>query len=145
MSTKIFIGEVENGAMLTAPVYESHRRGRNWMAVINADPSSPGGLSREFVERGKGKYYYIVDEDIVGKPVEIAGDYFSGSGRRSPNRWYGVVRALTSTEITIEEFESPDDAIKAAQEGPDIDALQEERDRLIARLEEINKILNEVA
>ncbi len=80
MSTKIFIGEVENGAMLTAPVYESHRRGRNWMAVINADPSSPGGLSREFVERGKGKYYYIVDEDIVGKPVEIAGRDFARGG-----------------------------------------------------------------
>lgn len=119
--------KIEDGAMVEVPVYETHSRGKNWMATIEADPSAPGGLAREFVKTGRGRYYYIVDASLVGKAVEIAGDYISGGGNRSHRRWYGVVRSVTDSEITIEQFETPSLAIKAARVGPDTTALEEER------------------
>ncbi len=134
--------KTENGAMTEVPCYETHRRGRNWMAIISPDPSAPGGLAREFVDRGRGKYYYLVDETLVDQPIEIAADYFSTGGNRSPKRWYGVVRSLTDSEITIQHYETSDEAIAAAQAGPDQDALLEERERLLARLAEIDATLD---
>ncbi|MDD3934466.1 MAG: hypothetical protein PHP55_11450 [Methanoculleus sp.] len=133
--------KIEDGAMVEVPVYETHSRGKNWMATIEADPSAPGGLAREFVKTGRGRYYYIVDASLVGKAVEIAGDYISGGGNRSHRRWYGVVRGVTDSEITIEQFETPSLAIKAARVGPDTTALVEERARLVARIAEIDALL----
>lgn len=127
--------------MVEAPVYETHQRGKNWMATIAADPAAPGGLAREFVKNGRGRYYYIVDASLVGKAVEIAGDYTTGSGSRRRTRWYGVVRSISDTEIAIEQYETSAEAIKAARAGPDTAALEEERARLVARIAEIDALL----
>jgi hypothetical protein len=47
---------IANGALLQAPVYETHPSGRgtNWLAVIDIDATSPGGLARRFMQTGKG-------------------------------------------------------------------------------------------
>ena len=111
--------KIEDGAMVEAPVYETHQRGKNWMATIEADPAAPGGLAREFVKSGRGRYLYIVGPEVVGKAVEIAADYTSSGGKRHPKRWYGVVRSVTDSEITIEECETSAAAIAAARTGPD--------------------------
>ena len=116
--TEIYTAPVRDGAMLSAPVYEGHKRGKNWMATIAPDPTAPGGVARTFVPRGRGEYYYIVSADLVGQPVEFA-DYFSAGGKRHPKRWYGVVRSVTDSEITIEECETSAAAIAAARTGPD--------------------------
>lgn len=137
----IYTAKIEDGAMVEAPVYEAHRRGKNWMATIEADPAAPGGLAREFVKTGRGRYYYIVDASLVGKAIEIAGDYISGGGNRSRKRWYGVVRSVTDSEITIEQYETSAEAIRAARAGPDVEALEEERARLVARIAEIDALL----
>ena len=42
-----FVGKIEDGAMVEAPIYEAHSRGKNWMATIEADPAAPGGLALE--------------------------------------------------------------------------------------------------
>ena len=141
--TEIYTAPVSDGAMLGAPVYESHRRGKNWMAVIAPDPAAPGGVARTFVPRGRGRYYYIVSADLVGQPVEVGADYISSGGKRSPKRWYGVVRALTSEEIRIEHYETATQAIAASRTGPDRQALEEERSALLARLAEIDALLGE--
>ena len=133
--------KIEDGAMVEAPVYETHQRGKNWMATIEADPAAPGGLAREFVKSGRGRYLYIVGPEIVGKAVEIAADYTSSGGKRHPKRWYGVVRSVTGSEITIEECETSAAAIAAARTGPDRAALEEERARLVARIAEIDAVL----
>lgn len=133
--------KIEDGAMVEAPVYETHQRGKNWMAIIEADPAAPGGLAREFVKRGRGRYLYIVGPEVVGKAVEIAADYTSSGGKRHPKRWYGVVRSVTDSEITIEECETSAAAIAAARTGPDRAALEEERARLVARIAEIDAVL----
>jgi hypothetical protein len=130
--------KIEDGAMVEAPVYETHQRGKNWMATIEADPAAPGGLAREFVKSGRGRYLYIVGPEVVGKAVEIAADYTSSGGKRRPKRWYGVVRSVTDSEITIEECETSAAAIAAARTGPDRAALEEERARLLARIAEID-------
>lgn len=127
--------------MVEAPVYETHKRGKNWMATIEADPAAPGGLAREFIRNGRGRYLYIVGPEVVGKAVEIAADYTSSGGKRHPKRWYGVVRNVTGSEITIEEYETSAAAIAAARTGPDRVALEEERARLLARVAEIDAVL----
>lgn len=138
---EIYAAPVRDGAMLDAPVYETHKRGKNWMATIGPDPAAPGGVARTFVPRGRGEYYYIVSPDLVGQPVEFGGDYYSGAGNRSAKRWYGVVRALTGEEIRIERYETATLAIAAAQAGPDLQALEEERARLLARVAEIDALM----
>jgi hypothetical protein len=134
---------VENGALLDAPVYETHKRGKNWMAVIASDPGSLGGTRREFCKRGNGAYYYIVTPELVGKAVEFGADYYSGSGNKSARRYYGVVLSLTDTEMRIRKYNTGRAACKAAeaQAGPDRAALVAEREKLIARLAEIDKVL----
>jgi hypothetical protein len=117
-----YIGKVEDGAMVEAPVYESHARGKNWMATIEADPAAPGGLAREFIRNGRGRYLYIVGPEVVGKAVEIAADYTSSGGKRHPKRWYGVVRNMTDREIVIDRHETPEQAIRAARSRAAFDA-----------------------
>ncbi|MGE4375072.1 MAG: hypothetical protein AB7D01_05120 [Methanoculleus sp.] len=141
--TEIYVAPVRDGAMLSAPVYEGHKRGKNWMATIAPDPAAPGGVARTFVPRGRGEYYYIVSTDLVGQPVEFGADYYSSRGKRDPKRWYGVVRALTGEEIRIEHYETAAQAIAASRNGPDRQALEEERAALLARLAEINALLGE--
>lgn len=141
--TEIYVAPVRDGAMLSAPVYEDHQRGKNWMAKIAPDPAAPGGVARTFVPRGRGEYYYIVSTDLVGQPVEFGADYYSSRGKRDPKRWYGVVRALTGEEIRIEHYETAAQAIAASRTGPDRQALEEERSALLARLAEINALLGE--
>lgn len=136
-----FVGKIEDGAMVEAPIYEAHSRGKNWMATIEADPAAPGGLAREFVKSGRGRYLYIVGPEAVGKAVEIAADYTSSGGKRRPKRWYGVVRNVTDAEIAIEHYETSAQAIAAARAGPDRAALEEERARLLARVAEIDAVL----
>jgi len=83
--TEIYTAPVRDGAMLSAPVYEGHKRGKNWMAIINPDPTAPGGVARTFVPRGRGEYYYIVSTDLVGQPEPLR------PGPASPRR--GALRA----------------------------------------------------
>ncbi|MFW6156940.1 MAG: hypothetical protein ACOC7J_06455, partial [Armatimonadota bacterium] len=68
---------VEEGALTEVPIYEGHRRGKNWFARIAKDPTAPGGLSREFADRAKGRYYYVIPEWATpGTPVEFGADYY---------------------------------------------------------------------
>lgn len=40
---------VMQGGIVSSPVYEDHHRGKNWLACIEAAPSSPGGLRRTWL------------------------------------------------------------------------------------------------
>lgn len=77
---EIYRATVEHGALCSVPVYEEHKRGKNWMAIISVNPASPGGIDREFVARARGQYYYHVDAALVGKPVEFGADYYTARG-----------------------------------------------------------------
>lgn len=80
---------VEMGALLDVPIYEPHKRGKNWLAVIELDPASPGGLKRRFFPRARGEYYYFIEPGTYA--VEFGADYYSSSYKKHPNRVYGVL------------------------------------------------------
>jgi hypothetical protein len=107
--------KIENGALVEVPIFEEHERGRNWMAKISFDPRSPAGLSREFMKRARGKYFYMVEGLKVGDAIEFGADYWTSSGRRNTNRVYAAVVSITSTELVLELLSTPDEAIEAAK------------------------------
>jgi hypothetical protein len=116
MQTRIY--KVEKRALLEVPVYREHRRARNWAAtILELDPKSPGGIRREFWERGQGKFFYIIPERLaLPAPVEIAADYYNSRGEKWPRRWYGVLIEITSSEAVFEEVASAEEAIRRAKE-----------------------------
>ena len=107
----------ELGALTEIPggCWESHSRGKNWMAAIHKDPRAPGGLGRAFWEKAKGDYYYLIPANLnLPCPIEIGADYYTGSGHKQPTRWYGVIVESTADHITIEECGTASAAIKRA-------------------------------
>ncbi len=95
--------EIEKGALKDAPVYCSHKRGKNWLARIEKDPRSPGGFKREFAPRAYGEFYYILPESWkVGDEVEFGADYYTNSGKRHPKRWIGKIVEIGENYIIFE-------------------------------------------
>lgn len=121
---------IEDGALTTAPVYENHKRGKNWLAIIGADPQSPGGLERQFVPNGRGRYLYLVNVLKVGEAVEFAADYYSSGGRKHANRWYGVIREKSDTALVVEHFSTSAQAIKAARAATPDRSAERLRDQI---------------
>lgn len=121
--------KVELGALTELPVmdgrilWESHKRGRNWMAVISKDPQAPNGLARSFFKPARGDYFYILPADLkVGDPLEIGADYYSGGGHPARRRWYGYVVAVADDAVVVQECATAAAAIRQGQEhgvGPE--------------------------
>jgi hypothetical protein len=115
---------VLNGGLLKVPVYEAHFRGSNYVAIIDVDGTCPGGLSRRFIDRGKGAVLYMLGQVGALDVMEFAGDYTTSVGKKKRNRVYGVVVAKTPTELTVKPFE---DAVDACLEAA---RLRAERDKV---------------
>lgn len=110
--------EIEANALKKAPVWEDHKRGKNWFAKIAVDPTAPGGLRRDFASKARGDFTYLVPSWMkAGTPVEFGADYYSGSGRKHADRWYGVVKSVSDAAVEFEEFETARDAIAAAKKA----------------------------
>ena len=127
---------VANGALLEAPMYESHQRGTNWLAVIDIDGKLPGGLSRSWMPKAKGECLYLIEHLSLFDPVEFGADYTTGHGNRHYHRWYGVVTAITDGYILVEECLSGVKAVlraKVARESTDdrVRALEAQRDAMV--------------
>jgi len=94
--------KVEQGALMEVPVWEDHKRGRNWFAVITLDPRAPNGIGRSFIPRAHGEYYYLVTEKLkTGVAVEFGADYYTASGKLNPRRWYGVIVERTPEYLEL--------------------------------------------
>lgn len=112
-----FTIRLECNAFVNAPIWENHKRGKNWCAIIAIDPSAPGGLARTFLTRAHGDYLYLLPPDLaVHTPLEFGADYYSTLGNPSRQRWYGVVRSITPSKLTLEQYGSARNAIKAAKQ-----------------------------
>ena len=85
---------------------DSHKRAKNWVAIVHRDKAQRGGLDRNFLERGDGNRVKV-GPDLLrsGTCLEFAGDYVTSGGRRQRNREYGRVTEVTSDSITIERIE----------------------------------------
>ena len=140
---------VANNALLEVPIWEAHYRGSNWMAVINVDGSSPGGLSRKFLPKGKGDCFYLIEQLQLFDPIEFGADYTTSVGTKKRDRWYGVIIAVTDGHLIIERAstgvaavlraktarESPKDRAKALRES-----LQSHLDQVVALEREIQEL-----
>ena len=122
---------VEAEYLTAVPCYESHKRGKNWAATLTIDPSSPGGLGRNFLARGRGEYFYNVQNLTPGTPVEFGGDYYTGSGGKRSHRFYGIVTEVTAEYVEFAQYATGKAAIKAA------DAFRAER--AVADLEQAHE------
>jgi len=131
-----------NGALLQAPAFENHARGTNWLAVIDIDGTMPGGLSRRWIERGKGACIYLVEKIGLFDAVEFGADYMTGTGAKKPRRWYGVVIAKTEDHLALEPAPSGKDAVllsklKRASPKALAAALLAERKALLDRADKL--------
>ena len=103
LSESVLSRQVEQG-FFDAPYFCSHKRGRNWAAVVERDLTESGGLRRTWLDRarGQGGWYRVPPK---GAFIEIAADYFTSGGRRDRERHYFRVASVTSSEIVL--FEVP--------------------------------------
>jgi hypothetical protein len=108
-----YLCRIESGAFANVPLYSSHKRSKCWLATVTVSPSSPGGLSRDFAAKARGEGYYMVPSLSVGDAVEFGADTYSGSGRKSPERWYGFVVAVTEDAVLIRPCAGGKSACKA--------------------------------
>ncbi len=138
--------KVESHALIEAPVFESHQRGRNWLARISVDPSSPGGMGREFLPRARGDFLYTVEALELYDAVEFGADYYSQSNNVTRKRWHGVVMGISEGMITLEKCATGAKAIRRAREAKEnisdqrrtLEILKAE---LLARVAKINEQL----
>jgi hypothetical protein len=95
---------VLGGALIERPISESHYRSRNWVALVTFNPVLPGGMNREWFERGGGKIetFILAPRLAVHDVVEFGADYIQGTGKRIPARWYGVVLEVTTTHLLLQ-------------------------------------------
>jgi|GEM_PF-3174384 len=92
--------EIETGCINNFN-FETHKRGKNWIATVQKDRKSPGGLAREFWQRGSGSWCAIPTDLAAGDVLEFAGDYYSGGGSKRPQREYVKVIAITETYVEV--------------------------------------------
>jgi len=116
-SGKIYVIPIADYYVVEAPVWESrYPQGRNWLAILTENPEVAGGVAREWVERGKGRFKYNVTRVIEGDLIEFGADYMYSSGRRIPSRWCGEVVEFTDTEMRVRYFQTMKEMFEVVRE-----------------------------
>lgn len=111
LPTEILRLPIENGALTEVPVYEKHKRGRNWMAIIQPNPLAMGGWDRKWLTRARGKdYFYMVTDLFQGDVVEFGADYQTSMGRKDASRYYAVVAEVAPTHLDLLPFKTAKEA-----------------------------------
>jgi len=87
--------------------FQSHQRGRNWVATVEFDPASPGALRRDFWKRGSCTYVKVPDALAAGQVLEVGHDYYTCGGTRQPHRDYLRVVAISPDALELERCERP--------------------------------------
>jgi hypothetical protein len=111
-----FVCSIEQGALTGVPAYTDHPRAKNWLARIKEDPRAPGGLARNFIPHGRGRFYYLTEGLVPGQAVEFGADYYTYRGNRDPHRWYGVVVQVDSAHLVLRKCDGPIQACRLAAE-----------------------------
>ncbi len=114
---------IELNALTECPLWSGHKRSKNWLAVIEKDPASPGGLDRKFCRRAGGEYFYMIDNLKVNDVIECASDYYSGSGKKHVDRNYYIVKEITEDKLTLQQFTTAPQAFKYKKETEKLSIL----------------------
>lgn len=112
-SGKIYRIPLDQDYVVQPPVWEDHRRARNWLARIEEDPDVPGGIVRHFAQRGRGRFKYTVPL-VEGDLIEFGADriWAAGDGRMRC-RWVGEVLVIKETEMQVRYYDSPEEMFAA--------------------------------
>lgn len=109
-SGQVYKIPVQDGYVVDPPVWEDFfPAARNWLALVAEDPERPQGMTRDFCERGKGRFRYSVGSLAEGDTVEFGADRMRSADRRDRVRWYGEVVRVTGTELLVRYFETADE------------------------------------
>ena len=89
--------------------YESHKRGKNWVATVERNLQAIGGLDRDFWKQRR-QYATVPDDIAPGQWIELGGDYCSvwswlGGGNASRNRKYFRVGVVSDEVLEVEEVQ----------------------------------------
>lgn len=86
---------------------------KTWVATVQIDPDSYGGLKRNFHERAKaqGGFSFVckTKKMKINDVLEMASDRFEGIGRIK-NRCFAVVVEVAINVLTVVVFKTPQDA-----------------------------------
>lgn len=99
-----------DGDAIEAPVFETHKRGKNWASVLVG--KNAANMDRHFLpQRGR-----IIDVSRLsrGDAFEIAGDYTSSGGTPHPSRFIGVVVEKTDDVLIVDKYATIAKAMSAA-------------------------------
>lgn len=112
-----------SGRYLESPIYENHRRGRNWCAIITGKNAS--NADRKFLQ-SNGREFDL-EKVQAGDVIEIGGDYITGRGNRIPDRRYYLILEISDENLTVEEFATMAKALKAKRDGVRLAEYLEEK------------------
>jgi len=85
--------------------WSDHKRARNWTATVWCDKASPGGLGRRFWAHGSSSW--VRPDCRMGDYIEVASDYYSGSGSKRAGRRYFRVLDVAADAIVVREASTP--------------------------------------
>lgn len=101
--------QIRDGCIDQAEIsYETHRRGKNWIATVVADKTQKGGLRRDFWTKTTTSWRRIPGNLQIGDVLEVAAEYVTGSGRNDKARVYRRVRTVGGGILTLEKVSKPD-------------------------------------
>ena len=103
-----------DGRSIENPVFCSHRRGRNWAAVVSG--KNAANAQRNFL-KAVGRTVDL-SQVAVGDVVEFGGDYISSGGIRRPNRCWWLIVKISDEVVSVDPFESLAAAMRAARAKP---------------------------
>lgn len=88
--------------MLENICYSTHKRAHNWIAVVEEDKASAGGLRREFLRKGAHGWCHFSQDIQAGRFLEFAGDRYTMSKQRRENRQYRKILEVLPSVILVE-------------------------------------------
>lgn len=102
-----------DGGAMENPAYVSHKRGRNWAAILSGPNAAK--MERTFLA-ARGATVDLSDVQ-AGQVVEFGGDYVTSGGNRQYDRRYYLVLATDGAdEMTAERHDTAAQALRAARE-----------------------------
>lgn len=102
-----------DGDAIESPIYEGHKRGRNWSARLDG---KNGARPERACLPMRGEIIDISGLE-AGNAFAIAGDYVSSGGTLRPDRLWAVVTGKTEEILSLDVYETEARAISAARKG----------------------------